>query len=84
MAKKARLNGPAKESKQESIKLQSSKARAAFFTGVRFQLRLDTLEIRLMVPRREIVYLNEIYPNFHVSVKNLCVKAGFVEESLAV
>ena len=69
--------------KNESVKLQSSKARAAFFTGVRFQLRLDTFEIRLIVPRREIVYLNEIYPNFHISVNNLCLKAGFVEENLA-
>lgn len=70
--------------KNESVKLQSSAARAAFFTGVRFQMRLDTFEIRLIVPRREIVYMNEIYPNFHISIKNLCLKAGFVEENLAI
>lgn len=69
--------------KNESVKLQDSRARAAFFTGVRFSLRLDTFEIRLIVPRREIVYMNEIYPNFHISVKNLCLKAGFVDENFA-
>lgn len=42
--------------KNESVKLESSKAKAEFFSGIRFQMRLDTFELRLMIPRREITF----------------------------
>lgn len=45
-------------------------------------MRLDTFEIRLMVPRREIVRYNEIYPNWHLIVRGFCIKTGFLGKEL--
>lgn len=43
-------------------------------------MRLDTFEIRLVVPRREIVRYDETYPNWHLVVKGFCIKMGFVNK----
>lgn len=64
--------------RNEAVKLESSYALSEFLSGIRFQMRLDTFEIRLLVPRREIVRYNEIYPNWHFIMKGLCVKLGFL------
>ncbi len=67
----------------EWIKMQSAENKAQFFRGIKFQMRLDTFEIRLMIPRREIVRYNEVYPNWHFKVQGFCIKLGFVGDSLA-
>lgn len=66
--------------KNEAVKLENSYRLAEFLNGIKFQMRLDTFEIRLVVPRREIVRYNEVHPNWHLVVKGFCVKMGFVNK----
>ena len=48
------------------IQNETAANKAEFFSGIKFQYRLDTFEIRILVPRREIVHDNKIYPNWHL------------------
>jgi len=57
---------------------------AHFVDGIKLDVRLDTFEVRLLVPRREIVAYNQIYPNWHFIVQGLCYKVGFVDADLKV
>lgn len=36
------------------------------------------------MPRREIVRFNQIHPNWHLMVKRLCVKTGFLDKNFMV
>ncbi len=67
--------------KNEAVKMENAFRLGEFASGIRFQMRLDTFEIRLVVPRREIVRYNEVHPNWHFAVKGLCVKMGFVDKN---
>jgi len=70
--------------KHEGVKLRSARAKQEFFDGIKFQVRIDTFEFRLQIPNREIVRYNELLPNFHFTVANICLKLGFVEKDLAI
>lgn len=67
--------------KNEAVKMENAFRLGEFANGIRFQMRLDTFEIRLVVPRREVVRYNEVHPNWHLVVKGLCVKMGFVDKN---
>lgn len=50
-----------------------------FLDGIKFQFRLDSFEIQLLVPKREIVRYQEVLPNWHFQVRGLCFKLGILD-----
>lgn len=63
---------------------RSSRAKREFFSGIKLQLRIDTIEFRVNSRIREIIEFNMKNPNLHVKLSNLCFKAGFMGPDLAI
>ena len=68
----------------EKQKLRSAKAKQEFFSGMRLQLRVDSIEMRLQIENRPILRFSELNPNWHLKISNICAKIGFVEKDLAL
>ena len=63
---------------------RSSRAKREFFTGIKFQIRIDTIEFRVHSSIREIIEFKTLQPNLHVKFSNICLKAGFTGPDLAI
>lgn len=70
--------------RKEAAKYRSATAKREFFSGIRFQLRMDSVQLILNSLKRQISRDNEIYPNWHFVTNNICLKAGFNNEDVAV
>jgi hypothetical protein len=70
--------------KHEKHKLRSAKAKQDFFSGIRLQLRVDSVEMHLHIENRPILRFSELHPNWHLKISNICTKIGFVEKDLAL
>lgn len=70
--------------RNEHSKLRSAQAKAEFFSGIRFQARIDSVEQRIQVENRAIIRDGTIHPNLHFKMSNICFKAGFIEKDLAL
>ena len=70
--------------RKEKAKLRSEKAKREFFTGIKFQLRLDSIQVNVNSICRQIVRNAEAYPNLHFVINNCCLKLLFNNEDLAV
>jgi hypothetical protein len=63
---------------------RSSRAKREFFSGCKFQIRMDSVELRIHSTLREIVEFKLVHPNLHIKINNICFKAGFSGPDLAV
>ena len=63
---------------------RSNRAKREFFSGIKFQVRIDTVELRLHSSVREIIHYKTVHPNLHVMVSNICLKVGFTGPDLAI
>ena len=66
---------------REAMK-RSSRAKREFFSGCKFQLRMDTIEVRVHSAIREIVEYKMVHPNLHAKINNICLKVGFTGPDL--
>ena len=64
--------------------MRSAKAKRDFFSGIKFSVRIDTVELRLHSNLRDIVKFNEVYPNLHLIIQNICLKMGFQNQDAVV
>ena len=51
---------------------------------MRFQLRIDSVQLILNSLQRQILRDAELYPNWHLTVNNICLKAGFNNEDVVI
>lgn len=63
---------------------RSSRAKREFFSGIKLQLRIDTIELRVHSRIREIIEFKMQHPNLHIKLSNICFKAGFMGADLAI
>jgi hypothetical protein len=63
---------------------RSNRTKREFFSGNKFQLRMDTVELRMHSADREIVENTLLQPNLHAKVCNICLKAGFTGPDFAL
>jgi len=70
--------------RNETAKYRSATAKREFFSGMRFQLRIDSFQVILNSLKRQILRESEIYPNWHFICNNICMKAGFNNEDVAL
>jgi len=70
--------------KRETAKYRSATAKRDFFSGIRFQMRIDSFQLILNSLKRQIMREAEIYPNWHFVMNNICVKAGFNNEDVVL
>ena len=68
--------------RRETAKYRSAQAKREFFSGIRFQLRMDSFQLILNSLKRQILREDEIYPNWHFVTNNICLKAGFNNEDM--
>lgn len=68
--------------RRETAKYRSAQAKREFFSGIRFQLRMDSFQLILNSLKRQILREAEIYPNWHFVTNNICLKAGFNNEDI--
>ena len=70
--------------RKEKAKLRSAQAKREFFSGIKFQMRTDSIQINLNSIKRQIVRDAETYPNLHFVINNMCLKLLFNNEDLAI
>ena len=51
---------------------------------MRFQLRMDSIQLIMNSAQRQILRDSELYPNWHFITNNVCMKAGFNNEDVVL